>query len=179
MSDLLEFYNIEKRVFTGTHMSGMRYLNKAQTEVSEVVDGEKPEFYSVYITSKDSGMQCVADFYSKECAEGFKGVLDLMLENYEKDSKRMKRITNARLSSIKPEFLHKGLINQMNQLVLFYDNPKGKGEILALIRGRMYDTGISNLDLFFDGSDHNPIALNEELAMTYGEFDKGPGICEL
>lgn len=88
MKDLLEFYNIEKREFTGTYISGMVYLNKDQTEVTEVDEGDKAEFYSVYITSKEGGMQCVADFYSEECAKGFKGILDLMLENYEKDSKQ-------------------------------------------------------------------------------------------
>lgn len=86
MNNLLEFYNIEKREFTGTYMSGMIFLNKSQTEVAEVNEGDKAEFYSVYVVAKEGGMQCVADFYDEECAKGFKEVLDLMLDNYEKDS---------------------------------------------------------------------------------------------
>lgn len=91
----------------------------------------------------------------------------------------MKRIANSRLSEMKPTFLHKGVINQLGQLVLFYDNPKGKGEILALIKGRMYDTGITDLELFFNGSDHNPIAVNSETAVTMEDFDKEDLTCEL
>lgn len=91
----------------------------------------------------------------------------------------MKRIASSKIFEIKPVYLNKSVTNQEGQLVLFYDNPKGNGEVLALIKGRVYDTDITDLDLFFEGSKHNPVAVSKDLAVTMGEFEKGGMKCEL
>lgn len=79
--DLLEFYPVDRAIFTGTHISGVAYVDKGSDSVSEVDEDKDADFFSVYLRRSDGTMQCVADFYSREVGESFKSLLDMMIEN--------------------------------------------------------------------------------------------------
>ena len=68
---------------------------------------------------------------------------------------------------LKPIRVH-SIINQMNQLVVFYLNPKNESlPIIALIGEYIYNTGFFDTEDFFDNSDYNPILIGKKIKLFY------------
>ena len=60
------------------------------------------------------------------------------------------------------------IINQINQLVVFYMNPKNEDlPIIAIIGEYVKSTGFFDTDDFFDNSDYNPILIDGVIKLHY------------
>ena len=60
------------------------------------------------------------------------------------------------------------IINQINQLVVFYMNPKNEDlPIIAVIGEYVKSTGFFDTDDFFDNSDYNPILIDGVIKLHY------------
>ena len=60
------------------------------------------------------------------------------------------------------------IINQINQLVVFYMNPKNEDlPIIAIIGTELFNTGFFDTEDFFDNSDYNPVLINGVIKLHY------------
>tara|TARA_R110000772_G_scaffold49230_1_gene113355 strand:+ start:36 stop:521 length:486 start_codon:yes stop_codon:yes gene_type:complete len=60
------------------------------------------------------------------------------------------------------------IINQLNQLVTFYLNPKNDNfPIVAIIDEYVFNTDFFDTDDFFDNSDYNPVLINKTIKLHY------------
>lgn len=82
----------------------------------------------------------------------------------------MEKIECKKILASKPYFLNEKIINQLGQLVMFYDAPDDSGEVLAFVEGQFYYTEFFGTEDFYEGSDYNPVVDTEGNCMCFFEY---------